>query len=516
MVTVNPSQNIETIVQTTHGAVRGTWENGIAVFRGIPYAEPPVGKLRFKPPVPRQRWEGVRDATRFGEIVPQTDESPIDTMSLPEGVPQGDDCLNLNVWTPEPGRASLPVLVWIHGGSFKWGAGSVISYDGATFARDSIVTVTLNYRLGVSGFLYIGDQPGSGNFGLLDQIAALEWVQENIAAFGGDPSRVTIAGESAGGFSIGQLLAAPAARGLFNRAIVQSGGTQLHIKAEAASIIGAEVFKQLGVSPQDDDALAAVTSAQLLTAQRAVEPVAFALLDKSPIALDLLPRLFVVFVPTYGTDVLPERTLLPIGRGAARDVDLMVGWNVDETMVFWPTREAQQGMVKLIEEAANFAFSPTGHLGADVLESYRTRRSGADLADAVVPFVTDMLFGIPSIRLAETAQSHNPHTYMYRFAWKGSLGAVHALEVGFMFDSLDKNRRVATMLGADNPPQSLAATMHGAWVNFIKTGSPQHPNLPEWPAYDPIRRATMNLNVESRIVEDPDGEERRLWEGVQY
>lgn len=516
MVTVTTSQNIDTIVQTTRGAVCGTWENGIAVFQGIPYAEPPVGKLRFKPPVVRQRWDGVRDATRFGEIVPQTDQSPIDAMGLPEGVPQGDDCLNLNVWTPEPRRASLPVLVWIHGGSFKYSAGSCPGYDGATFARAGIVTVTLNYRLGVSGFLYIGDRPGSGNFGLLDQIAALQWVQESIAAFGGDPSRVTVAGESAGGFSIGQLLAAPAARGLFNRAIVQSGGTQLHIKAEAASIIGTEVLRRLGVSPQDDDALAAVTSAQLLAAQRAVEPVASQLLAESPVILDLLPRLFVVFVPTYGTDVLPERALLPIGRGAAQEVDLLVGWNADETMMFYPTREVQQGMVKLIEGAADFVFSPTGHSGAEVLELYRIHRPGADLVDTVVPFVTDMLFGIPSIRLAETAQPHNPHTYMYRFAWQGSLGATHGLEIGFMFDSLEKGRKVIVALGGENPPQALAATMHGAWVNFIKTGSPQHPSLPEWPAYDPIRRATMDLDVESRVVEDPDGEERQLWDGVQY
>ena len=258
------SQNMNPIAQTTRGAVRGTQENRISVFRGIPYAEPPVGKLRFRPPVLRQGWDGVRNAMRFGEIVPQTDESPFDRMLLPEA-PQGDDCLNLNVWTPDPGQAALPVLVWIHGGTFKWGAGSSPLFDGATFAGNGVVTVTLNYRLGASGFLYVGDRPGSGNFGILDQIAALQWVQDNIAAFGGDPARVTVAGESAGAFSIGQLLAAPPARGLFMRAILQSGGTQTHIGTKAASLIAADVLGRLGV--RDDDGIDEITTTRLLEAQ---------------------------------------------------------------------------------------------------------------------------------------------------------------------------------------------------------------------------------------------------------
>jgi para-nitrobenzyl esterase len=214
-------------VQTTRGAVRGTWEHDIAVFRGIPYAEPPIGKLRFKPPVVRARWDGVRDATRFGEIVPQTDESTIDMIGMPEGIPQGDDCLNLNVWTPELGRGSLPVLVWLHSGSSRYGAGSCPMYDGATFAGQGIVTVTINYRLGAAGFLYVGNCPGSGSFGLLDQIAALEWVQENIAAFGGDPGQVIVAGESAGAHCIGKLLALPTTRGMFRHGILQRGAPAL-------------------------------------------------------------------------------------------------------------------------------------------------------------------------------------------------------------------------------------------------------------------------------------------------
>ena len=184
------------------------------VFRGIPYAEPPVGPLRFRPPQPRAPWDGVRDATRFGHRHPQ-DYDPVEALLMTDErrPPVGEDCLNLNVWTPDPSAGGMPVLVWIHGGSLKFGTGSDLLYDGATFARDGIVTVTFNYRLHPAGFLWVGDRPGSGAFGLLDQIAALEWVHDNVTAFGGDPDRVTVAGESAGAHSIGSLLAAPRAQG---------------------------------------------------------------------------------------------------------------------------------------------------------------------------------------------------------------------------------------------------------------------------------------------------------------
>ena len=278
------SQNMNPIAQTTRGAVRGTDEDGISVFRGIPYAEPPVGKLRFRPPVLRQRWDGVRNAMRFGEIVPQTDESPFDKMLLPDA-PQGDDCLNLNVSTPDPGQAALPVLVWIHGGTFKWGAGSSPLFDGATFARHGVVTVTLNYRLGASGFLYVGDRPGSGNFGILDQIAALQWVQDNIAAFGGHPRESQWPASprvpSASGNSSRRQ-----ARGLFMRAILQSGGTQTHIGTKAASLIGADVLARLGVR-LDGDGIDEITTTELLEAQMAAEPKAIEVPPHSPVTLDL-------------------------------------------------------------------------------------------------------------------------------------------------------------------------------------------------------------------------------------
>ena len=503
------------VVETAQGAVRGFWENGVAVFRGIPYAEPPVGKLRFRPPVRRARWEGVRSATDFGQIVPQTDESPLDAAALGKGVPQGDDCLNLNVWTPSLEQAALPVLFWLHGGSFKWGSGSVPSYDGLPFARHGVVVVTINYRLNAAGFLYVDGRPGAGCFGLLDQILALEWVQENIARFGGDPSRVTIAGESAGGFSVGHLCAAPKARGLFKRGIAQSGGAQLHLGVESARAIGQETLRLLGVRPDDDDAIATITSDRLLAAHRAVNARSFELLanagcsDAAALAFGLAP------LPTYGTDVLPERSLRSIESGSAREIDLLIGWTADETNVFWPHGMTEPAL-PLLAHAGDAAFARQGLSGAQVLEQYRQRHGVSELRDIVVPFTTDLMFRMPSIRIAEAAQKYNPQTYMFRFGWKGHLGAVHSLDVPFMFDTLDRDPELLRMLGGEHAPQSLATVMHGAWVNFVKTGTPRHAGLPEWPAYDLARRSTMHLDVNPRIVDDPDGDTRRLWTNTDY
>ena len=225
---------MEAIAKTASGAVRGTeLGSGVVGFLGLPYAAAPVGALRFRPPQRPAAWDGIREADRFGAVVPQTRSPGVFDELFGPTHPAGADCLNLNVWTPDPGAAGLPVLVWIHGGAFVIGSGSDSLYDGATFARDGVVTVTVNYRLGAAGFHHTG-RDGSGAFGILDQIAALEWVQENIASFGGDPGRVTIAGESAGGMSVATLLAAPGAQGLFRRAIPQSGAAHHGLPAATA------------------------------------------------------------------------------------------------------------------------------------------------------------------------------------------------------------------------------------------------------------------------------------------
>ena len=221
---------MDAVVKTRHGEVRGSVVEGVNTFKGIPYAAPPFGTQRFRPPQPVEPWSGVRDALTYGPTVLKPPYfPPFDTL-LPEPAIPGEDCLNLNIWSPDLGEAQLPVMVWIHGGAFANGSGAIDMYDGSHFARDGVVCVTINYRLGIDGFLYLGD--GNDNLGLLDQLAALQWVQENIAAFGGDPGNVTIFGESAGGMSVGTLLSMPRAAGLFRRAIAESGAGHHVISSE--------------------------------------------------------------------------------------------------------------------------------------------------------------------------------------------------------------------------------------------------------------------------------------------
>ena len=492
------------IVRTRHGAVRGAREEGIFAFRGIPYAEPPVGPLRFRPPVPRHSWAGVRDATRFGARHVQ-DHDAVES-ALMNGLtrqPAGDDCLNLNVWTPDP-AAALPVLVWIHGGSLKFGAGSDAVYDGATFARDGVVTVTFNYRLHPAGFLYVPGRPGAGAFGLLDQIAVLEWVRDNITAFGGDPARITVAGESAGGFSIGELLGAPAAAGLFHRAILQSGAASFDVPVEIARAYGEAVLGRLGISSGDGAALAALDDDALLAATREVERDVLGVLAAAGRRPNLMGRTTgVTSLVTAGGDILPRPALDEVAAGAAGGVDLLIGTTLDETAVFGPAFAAT---APGIAEAA---------FGSPELPAPYLRHP-----DPAVRFITDVMFRIPAIRLAEAALAHHPRVHMYLLAWGSpargeGLGAIHGLDIPFVWDRVDLADAIFALSGRA-PSSALAAAIHGAWVGFITNGTPVHPDLPDWPAYDLERRATMWLDEQSRVVDDPMADERRAWRGVEY
>jgi carboxylesterase 2/para-nitrobenzyl esterase len=393
-------------------------------------------------------------------------------------------------------------MVWISGGFFEWhGTGASSWYDGSHFARDGIVCVTLNYRVGVDGFLYLGK--GDANRGLLDQIAALKWVQENIAAFGGDPGNVTVFGESAGAMSIGTLLAVPRAEGLFRRAIVESGSAQHVTSAATAQRITQYLAEKLGVAATRE-AIAAVPLDRLFAAQEELKAEVDAHSDPErwgEVAANLLP-----WEPVIDGEILPARPIDRIVAGASAGVDLLVGTNTEEMRVSL----VPSGMIdQITDEALAGAMAAYGLPVEAALATYRAAHPGASAGDLFAALQTDWYWRIPTIRVAEAHAKNSSATYMYEFAWRspqfnGRLGACHGLEVGFVFDTLGNG--ADPMLGP-HPPQQLADTMHAAWVAFASRGDPG------WPKYDLKRRATMHFDITSGVVDDPLSVERVLWEG---
>lgn len=490
-----------TTAQTRQGAVAGTDINGVHVFKGIPYAAPPFGPRRLRPPEPPSPWDGVRDCTRFGPTVPKGPYiQPFDEL-LAEPVIAGEDCLNLNIWTPELGQAGLPVLVWIHGGAFTNGSGAVPQYDGTAFARDGIVCVTINYRLGADGFLFLDD--GVANCGLLDQLAALHWVQDNIGAFGGDPSRVTVAGESAGAMSVITLLSMPRSTGLFHRAIAESGAGQHVLTPGTAARVGGYLAGQLGV-PATREAIAAVPLQQLLDAQAALS--LDLQLNRDPAKWAEITVNAMVWEPVVDGDTLPAVPLDGLRAGAGRDVDVLIGTNSDEENFFLvPT-----GVPDFIDDGALQLAAAAYGLGDDALPVYRASRPGASAYDLFAAVLGDWFFRIPALRVAEARLASR--TWVYEFAWQtpvfdGRLGACHYLDVAFVFDTL-RSDGAGLLLGSE-PPQELADTMHRAWVDFVRNGDPG------WSPYTPENRRTMVFSFDSTVAHDPHGDERQLWEGLR-
>ncbi|WP_446040853.1 carboxylesterase/lipase family protein [Streptomyces sp. SID1121] len=498
---------MEPLCTTRQGQVRGreSVTTGVTSFLGIPYATAP----RFGPPGAVEPWEGVRPAVAYGPTAPKAPYAPPLDVLLPENVvpgAPGESCLNLNVWTPSPGSgARLPVMVWVHGGAFANGSGSTSAYDGTAFARDGVVCVTLNYRLGVEGFCHLDGVPD--NRGLLDQIAALEWVRDNIASFGGDPDRVTVFGESAGAMSIGVLLGMERAKGLFRRAILQSGGAHHFLPPASARLITARLAAKLGVAPTAEG-LAGVPAARLLPAQAELRAEIVARPDRAlwgEAAVNMMP-----FEP-----VRPRRILPGPGCG----VDLLVGSNREEYRLFlvpsgrlelltWARLRATARAYGL-DPGPALALYGEGRAGATPGELTPGELTPGELYDALV---TDWFYRIPAIRLAEVV----PGSYVYEFAWRsprfgGRLGACHSAELGFVFDRL-RDPVYAPMLGED-APQDVADAMHGAWVAFATTGDPG------WRPYDRDTRTTMVFGAEGAAVAepvlDPGAATREIWEGLR-
>jgi len=486
-----------TIVQTSNGPVSGRTKHGVGQFLGVPFAAPPIGGLRFRPPAPVAPWTEALDATRPGPVAPQL-ESPLEKM-LGAPPPRWDEvgCLTLNVVTPAADDARRPVMVWIHGGAFVNGAGSQPVYDGTAFARNGdIVVVTVNYRLGAFGFLHLEDRfgdavHGSGLLGILDQIAALEWVRDNITSFGGDPHQVTIFGESAGGMSVGTLLGMPAAEGLYHRAIVQSGSASYGQTIVQASATAGAVLDHAGI-----DSLAALEAAP-----------ADAILDAQRAVLARGMRVDLPFMPTVDGELLPDVPLHTIASGRTGGVPTLVGTTGDEMALFLAILpELADATEDRVRKQFDRAF---GEGAGAAYDTYRAHRPGATTVDMLVALETDRVFRIPAIRLAEAQVDEGRPTFMYWFTWAtpvmgGRLGSCHALELPFVWDAIDSPG--LSMLTGDGPErQALADAMHAAWIEFARTGNPG------WPEYDTTRRATQRFDTETEVIDDPLGHERRLW-----
>ena len=501
---------VDVVVETAQGRVRGERGEGAAVFMGIPYAAPPTGARRFRPPEPAPPWAGVRDALEAGPVAPQLPSPLENLLGRRELVWDEAGCLTLNVWTPEPGAGARPVLVWIHGGAFLNGSGSVPWYDGTHLARDNdVVVVTINYRLGAFGFLHLADQAGpafegSGLCGILDQVAALRWVQENAAAFGGDPGNVTVFGESAGGMSVGTLLALDAARGLFHRAILESGAGHHASSREEADRITAELLGALDLGAGGAARLAELPADAILQAQGAI--------SQTYVSRGL------AFQPVVDGALLPARPVERVAAGSARDVAVLAGTNLDEWNLFSALDPKMEGLDEdRLVEAVGAHFGDRER-AARVVAEYRRGRPGATPAQVLAAATTDATFRIPAIRLAEAQHRAGGRAWMYLFTWAtpafgGRLGSCHALELPFVFDNLDKPG--ADFLVGPEPPAALAKTMSATWAGFSRAGDPAGGPLGLWPAYEPGSRATMVFDAQSRLEEDPMGTERALWEGVR-
>ena len=503
------------IAQTTAGTLEGAEENGLCVFRGIPFAAPPVGELRFKAPRPVEPWDGVREAKSFGPISLQAPNEMLEAL-LPVSdppQPQSEDCLYLNVWTPGLDGAR-PVMVWIHGGAFTIGSGSEDYYDGANLAsRGDVVIVTINYRLGALGFLNL-PALGETNFGMRDQVAALKWVHENIANFGGDPGNVTIFGESAGGMSVASLMASPESAGLFQKAIPQSGAGHNGLSVEETNATAFKFCEALGVASDDVDALMAADASDILAASVAVDPLANpdAAADLSDGEASPTPQM--PFQPVIDGAFLSSLPIDHIRDGSADGVATLVG-SLDEELKLLAAAGAADPMS---EEAVTGLLGMMHPDGASAFATYRAarRERGEDDSpnEIFVAAIGDVMLRVPGLRLADAQTSRAP-TYAYLFDWEspamnGALGSCHALELPFVFGT---HAVAPEFCGSGPVADAFSELTMDTWLNFAKTGNPAGEGV-DAPAWDAGAKPIQVLGDNPRVEHDWRGPEVGVWDEV--
>jgi para-nitrobenzyl esterase len=497
------------VVGTRYGSIRGGDSDGIAAFLGIPYAAPPTHSRRFSPPVEPEPWSGVRDARSVGPIAPQP-ESLLGGYVPGDPRVQDEECLSLNVYTPRCDDARRPVLVFIHGGAFLIGTGGSAMYRAEALARRDVVVVTFNYRLGALGFLAhpnLARSPGEpfANWGVLDQLAALRFVRDHVADFGGDPQNVTIFGESAGAMSAANLLAVPSAKGLFRRAILQSGAA-LALGASDAARVAERFAGALGFDRVDRDLLAAVPTADLLAAQ-------------ATLLGDLGVGASMPFQPVVDGTLLPDHPAVALAAGGGNAEALLIGTNRDEFRFFTIGKRQLDGvgddaLVPYVEPY----LPPDRSSESDVVvKQYREIASGRGEAPTArglfESIAADAVFWAPAMRLASASSRCRP-TFVYRFDWEspfmgGSLGACHGLELPFVFGTT-ANPIIGLFSGSGPDAEELSATIQSAWVAFATDGEPGA----GWPRYDESSRSTAVLGGERLAISAPREPERIVWESL--
>ena len=511
--------DVTPVVTTGHGDVQGLQEDGIHAFLGLRYGKAPVGALRFMPPEAPDSWEGIADATSLGAPAmqmyspsgPRTSEftRQIQTIfpTLQEAKIDNEDSLFLNVWTPGTDDKKRPVMVWFHGGGYAYGSGGWEAYDGRNLAeKGDVVVVTVNHRLNAFGYMYLGDAFGedyakSGNLGNLDLVASLEWVRDNIEAFGGDPDNVTIMGESGGGSKVSHLLAMPDADGLFHKAIIQSGPGVTSGKKEDAIETTTMILEEAGIETEAD--LRAIPAEDLLAAARVVDEK----LDAGGLGGGAQ------LGPIVDEVVLPRNPFIPAAPEQSKDVPVMIGWNKDEMTIFMA---AQPWFGELDNEGLNKMAKGMGAQTEALVEHYRGVLGEDEAPTYVAIRAMGARFMQGSFVLADQkARQQGAPVYMYWLTYEtdandGIFKAPHTLDIPFMFDNVEESR---VLVGSGDGPVALGDMMSDAWISFARSGTPSSDRLPEWKPYTPDERNVMQLDVDPVLVQDPERGARQILSG---